>query len=133
MQPIAVCDKELLEMVLFPVVNEACRVLDEGVVVRSSDLDVASILGMSFPSYRYSLKIYHSQPHITHSCFLSINLTNLSEVIYQSFKALKLPPPCHIELSYFLLFYLLRVMPFFFPMQGWHRFLGRLCWVRLYL
>ena len=42
----------IVEMILFPVVNEACRVLDEGVVIRASDLDVASVLGMSFPSYR---------------------------------------------------------------------------------
>lgn len=48
-------DQEIVEMVLFPVVNEACRVLDEGMVVRASDLDVASVLGMSFPSYRFSI------------------------------------------------------------------------------
>ena len=52
MQPISVTDEEIIQMILFPVVNEACRVLDEGVVVRASDLDTASILGMSFPSYR---------------------------------------------------------------------------------
>ncbi|KAJ4957858.1 hypothetical protein NE237_024969 [Protea cynaroides] len=51
-KPITVSDQEILEMVLFPVVNEACRVLDEGVVVRASDLDVACVLGMSFPAYR---------------------------------------------------------------------------------
>ncbi|KAE8691371.1 Glyoxysomal fatty acid beta-oxidation multifunctional protein MFP-a [Hibiscus syriacus] len=51
-KPISVTDKEILEMVLFPVVNEACRVLNEGIVVRASDLDIASVLGMSFPSYR---------------------------------------------------------------------------------
>lgn len=51
-QPLSVTDKEIVEMVLFPVVNEACRVMDEGIVVRASDLDVASVLGMSFPSYR---------------------------------------------------------------------------------
>ncbi|VFQ68073.1 unnamed protein product [Cuscuta campestris] len=49
---ISVTDQEIVEMVLFPVVNEACRVLHEGMVVRASDLDVASVLGMSFPSYR---------------------------------------------------------------------------------
>lgn len=51
-KPISVTDKEVLEMMLFPVVNEACRVVDEGVVVRTSDLDIASVRGMSFPSYR---------------------------------------------------------------------------------
>ncbi|KAF3621354.1 Peroxisomal fatty acid beta-oxidation multifunctional protein AIM1, partial [Capsicum annuum] len=51
-KPIFVTDQEIVEMILFPVVNEACRVLDEGIVVRASDLDVASVLVMSFPSYR---------------------------------------------------------------------------------
>ncbi|XP_040942847.1 fatty acid oxidation complex subunit alpha [Gossypium hirsutum] len=46
-----VTDEEITKMVLFPTINEACRVLDEGVVARASDLDVASVLGMSFPSY----------------------------------------------------------------------------------
>ncbi|KAJ0030110.1 hypothetical protein Pint_13204 [Pistacia integerrima] len=52
-KPISVTDKEIVEMIFFPVVNEACRVLEEGVVVRASDLDIASVLGMSFPSYSY--------------------------------------------------------------------------------
>ncbi|XP_012846457.1 PREDICTED: peroxisomal fatty acid beta-oxidation multifunctional protein AIM1-like isoform X4 [Erythranthe guttata] len=51
-KPISVTDEEIVKMILFPVVNEACRVLDDGIVIRASDLDVASILGMSFPSYR---------------------------------------------------------------------------------
>ncbi|RDX74994.1 Peroxisomal fatty acid beta-oxidation multifunctional protein AIM1 [Mucuna pruriens] len=51
-KPISVTDQEIVEMILFPIVNEACRVLDEGVVIRASDLDIASVLGMSFPNYR---------------------------------------------------------------------------------
>lgn len=51
-KPLSVTDQEIIEMILFPVVNEACNVLDEGIVIRASDLDVASVLGMSFPSYR---------------------------------------------------------------------------------
>lgn len=51
-KPISVTEKEIVEMILFPVVNESCRVLEEGIVVRASDLDIASVLGMSFPSYR---------------------------------------------------------------------------------
>ncbi|KAI3858006.1 hypothetical protein MKW92_004520, partial [Papaver armeniacum] len=54
-KPVSLSDQEIVEMIMFPVVNEACRVLDEGVVVRASDLDVASIHGMSFPSYRGGL------------------------------------------------------------------------------
>lgn len=50
--PVSVSDQEILEMVFFPVINEACRVMDEEVVVRASDLDIASVLGMGFPKYR---------------------------------------------------------------------------------
>ncbi|GJN14161.1 hypothetical protein PR202_gb00949 [Eleusine coracana subsp. coracana] len=45
-------DNDIVEMIFLPVVNEACRVLDEGIAVKASDLDVASIMGMGFPSYR---------------------------------------------------------------------------------
>jgi enoyl-CoA hydratase/3-hydroxyacyl-CoA dehydrogenase len=41
-----------VEMIFYPVVNEASRALEENVVVRSSDLDIASVLGMGFPAYR---------------------------------------------------------------------------------
>lgn len=58
LQPISVTDEEIVEMILFPVVNEGCRVLDDGVVVRASDLDAASVLGMSFPSYRSAVHTY---------------------------------------------------------------------------
>ncbi|KAI9106383.1 hypothetical protein K1719_021911 [Acacia pycnantha] len=44
-------DQEIVEMVFFHVVNESCRVIDEGVVAKASDLDVASVLGMKFPSH----------------------------------------------------------------------------------
>ncbi|KAL6558563.1 hypothetical protein OROMI_018913 [Orobanche minor] len=43
---------EVIKMILFPIVNEACRVLDDG-VIRASNLYVASLLGMSFPSCRF--------------------------------------------------------------------------------
>jgi enoyl-CoA hydratase/3-hydroxyacyl-CoA dehydrogenase len=54
-EPIEVDDEELLFMTLFGVVNEACRTIEEGIVIRPSDIDVASILGMGFPAYRGGL------------------------------------------------------------------------------
>ncbi|XP_020596150.1 peroxisomal fatty acid beta-oxidation multifunctional protein MFP2-like [Phalaenopsis equestris] len=45
-------DKDIVEMIFLPVVNEACCVLDEGIAVKASDLDIASIMGMGFPSFR---------------------------------------------------------------------------------
>ncbi|KAI0496784.1 hypothetical protein KFK09_023108 [Dendrobium nobile] len=52
---ISISDQEIMEMIFFPAVNEACRVIDEGVVVRASDIDAASILGMGFPRHRGGL------------------------------------------------------------------------------
>jgi enoyl-CoA hydratase/3-hydroxyacyl-CoA dehydrogenase len=52
-QAITLKDEEIVEMIFYPVVNEASRALEESVVVRSSDLDIASVLGMGFPAYRY--------------------------------------------------------------------------------
>ncbi|KAF0926478.1 hypothetical protein E2562_025319 [Oryza meyeriana var. granulata] len=45
-------DKDIVEMVFFPVINEACQVLSEGSDIKASDLDIASIFGMGFPPYR---------------------------------------------------------------------------------
>uniref|UniRef100_A0A0E0DM91 Uncharacterized protein n=1 Tax=Oryza meridionalis TaxID=40149 RepID=A0A0E0DM91_9ORYZ len=45
-------DKEIVEMVFFPVINEACQVLGERIANKASDLDIASIFGMGFPPYR---------------------------------------------------------------------------------
>ncbi|KAF7020961.1 hypothetical protein CFC21_033998, partial [Triticum aestivum] len=50
-KPVTLSDQDILEMVFFPVVNEACRVMDENVVIRAADLDIASVLGMGFPKY----------------------------------------------------------------------------------
>ncbi|KAJ0603938.1 putative isomerase, Enoyl-CoA hydratase, 3-hydroxyacyl-CoA dehydrogenase [Helianthus annuus] len=45
-------DKDIIEVVFFPVVNEACRVYAEGIAVKAADLDIAGVMGMGFPPYR---------------------------------------------------------------------------------
>ncbi|MCB9609084.1 MAG: enoyl-CoA hydratase/isomerase family protein [Polyangiaceae bacterium] len=45
-------DSDIVECLLFLVVNEACRVLEEGHAERPSDVDLALQLGMGFPGYR---------------------------------------------------------------------------------
>ncbi|XP_027182560.1 peroxisomal fatty acid beta-oxidation multifunctional protein AIM1-like [Coffea eugenioides] len=50
-QPISLTDQDIVEMIFFPVINEACHLVDGGVVVRASDIDIASVHGMKFPSY----------------------------------------------------------------------------------
>ncbi|KAG2727044.1 hypothetical protein I3760_01G142300 [Carya illinoinensis] len=44
--------KDIVEMIFLPVVNEACRVLAEGIAVKAADLDIAAVMGMGFPPYR---------------------------------------------------------------------------------
>jgi len=46
---------DVAAFVLFPVVNEGCRVISERVVDKPADLDVASVLAMGFPPYRGGL------------------------------------------------------------------------------
>ncbi|XP_050217152.1 glyoxysomal fatty acid beta-oxidation multifunctional protein MFP-a [Mercurialis annua] len=45
-------EKDIVEMIFFPVVNETCRVFAEGIAVQAADLDIASVMGMGFPFYR---------------------------------------------------------------------------------
>lgn len=51
----AFTDAEIMEAVFFPVVNEGCRVLGEGIVAKAGDLDVAAVMGMGFPPFRGGL------------------------------------------------------------------------------
>ncbi|XP_057467099.1 glyoxysomal fatty acid beta-oxidation multifunctional protein MFP-a-like [Actinidia eriantha] len=45
-------DKDIVEMLFLPVVNEACRVFAEGIAVKAADLDIAAVMGMGYPPYR---------------------------------------------------------------------------------
>lgn len=49
---LSLTDDEIVERVLLGVVNEAGRCLAEGIAIRASDIDVASVMGMGFPAYR---------------------------------------------------------------------------------
>ncbi|KAK8547640.1 hypothetical protein V6N13_009045 [Hibiscus sabdariffa] len=51
-------EKDIVEMIFFPVVNEACRVFAEGIVVKAADLDIAAVMGMGFPAYRGGLMFW---------------------------------------------------------------------------
>jgi 3-hydroxyacyl-CoA dehydrogenase len=45
-------EQEILERCLYPLMNEGFRILDEGVAVRASDIDVVWTSGYGFPRYR---------------------------------------------------------------------------------
>ena len=51
-KPPAMSPQDIVEFIFFPVVNEGCRVIAEGIVDKPADLDVATVLAMGFPPYR---------------------------------------------------------------------------------
>ena len=45
-------DTEILERCLYPLINEGARILEEGLALRASDIDVIWLNGYGFPAYR---------------------------------------------------------------------------------
>ena len=45
-------EQEILERCLYPLLNEGFRILEEGVAIRASDIDVVYCHGFGFPRYR---------------------------------------------------------------------------------
>ena len=43
---------EILERMLYPMINEAARILDEGIALRASDIDVVWVFGYGWPAWR---------------------------------------------------------------------------------
>lgn len=54
---------DLVDLTLLPCVNEACRLLEDGVASSPADLDVTSVLGMAFPAHRGGLLHWASTTH----------------------------------------------------------------------
>jgi 3-hydroxyacyl-CoA dehydrogenase len=57
----AVSDEEVLRRILFSSVNEACKILQEGIAARASDIDVMWLYGFGFPRYRGGLMHWADQ------------------------------------------------------------------------
>jgi len=48
----SIADDEILKRCLYPLVNEGARILEEGIALRASDIDVIYVYGYGFPPYR---------------------------------------------------------------------------------
>jgi 3-hydroxyacyl-CoA dehydrogenase len=48
----AVSDQEILERCIYALVNEGAKILEEGISLRASDIDIVYIYGYGFPRYR---------------------------------------------------------------------------------
>jgi 3-hydroxyacyl-CoA dehydrogenase len=47
-----ITDEEILQRLLYPMVNEAAKILDEKIAIRASDIDVIWVYGYGWPVYR---------------------------------------------------------------------------------
>jgi 3-hydroxyacyl-CoA dehydrogenase len=50
--PRQVSDEEIVQRLLFALVNEAAYILEEGIAMRASDIDIIYLTGYGFPRYR---------------------------------------------------------------------------------
>ena len=47
-----IADQEILERCLLPMINEGAKILEEGIAIRASDIDVVYVYGYGWPVYR---------------------------------------------------------------------------------
>ncbi|WP_029009055.1 3-hydroxyacyl-CoA dehydrogenase NAD-binding domain-containing protein [Azospirillum halopraeferens] len=53
--PRPLSDEDMVERLLFPMINEAARVLEDGIAARPGDIDVVYVHGYGFPAHRGGL------------------------------------------------------------------------------
>ena len=56
--PRKISDQEIVERCIYALVNEAARILEEGIAVRASDIDVVYLNGYGFPRWRGGPMLY---------------------------------------------------------------------------
>jgi 3-hydroxyacyl-CoA dehydrogenase len=47
-----ISNEEILERCIYPMINEGAKILDEGMAIRASDIDVIWVYGYGWPVYR---------------------------------------------------------------------------------
>ena len=47
-----ISDEEIVARLLYPLINEGAKILEEGIAQRSSDIDIVYIYGYGFPAHR---------------------------------------------------------------------------------
>jgi 3-hydroxyacyl-CoA dehydrogenase len=61
-----ISDDEILERMIYPMINEGARILEEGIATRPSDIDVVWIYGYGWPIYRGGPMFYADQVGLKH-------------------------------------------------------------------
>ncbi|WP_314963590.1 3-hydroxyacyl-CoA dehydrogenase NAD-binding domain-containing protein [Bradyrhizobium cosmicum] len=57
----AVSEEEIIERVMYPIINEGARILEEGIAARAGDIDVVWLYGFGWPIYRGGPMYYADQ------------------------------------------------------------------------
>jgi 3-hydroxyacyl-CoA dehydrogenase len=61
-----ISDDEIHERMIYPMINEGARILEEGIAARPSDIDVVWLYGYGFPVYRGGPMFYADQVGLKH-------------------------------------------------------------------
>ena len=61
-----VSDDEILERMMYPMINEGARILEEKIAARPSDIDVIWLYGYGWPIYRGGPMFYADQVGLKH-------------------------------------------------------------------
>ncbi|MCD6071513.1 MAG: 3-hydroxyacyl-CoA dehydrogenase, partial [Microvirga sp.] len=56
-----ISDQEILERCVYTMINEGAKILEEGIAIRSSDIDIVWINGYGWPVYRGGPMFYGEQ------------------------------------------------------------------------
>jgi 3-hydroxyacyl-CoA dehydrogenase len=56
-----ISDEEILQRLLYPMVNEGAKILEEKIAIRASDIDVIWVYGYGWPVYRGGPMFWASQ------------------------------------------------------------------------
>src|SRR5690606_1321837 len=71
-------DQEILERLIYPMINEGARILEEKIAARPSDIDVIWLYGYGWPVYRGGPMYYADQVGLTH---IAERLTDYAEKV----------------------------------------------------
>jgi 3-hydroxyacyl-CoA dehydrogenase len=64
--PRAITDEEIVERLVFALVNEGARILEEGIALRASDIDMVYLNGYGFPLHRGGPMLYADTAGLYH-------------------------------------------------------------------
>ena len=61
LKPRKISDEEIVQRLVFALVNEGAKILDEGIALRASDIDLIYLSGYGFPLHRGGPMLYADQ------------------------------------------------------------------------